>query len=147
MLNVHSLFVIHPSVLVAPRLGCYNLHPGPLPRYAGLNVVSWAIYCGERFHGVTVHRMTSEIDAGAIAYEESFPIHTSDSALMVSATCVRIGVQLMLRLLGEASNDPASVPAMAQDLNTRRYFVRNAHHDCSLTLSQSAEGVVNFNSA
>jgi UDP-4-amino-4-deoxy-L-arabinose formyltransferase/UDP-glucuronic acid dehydrogenase (UDP-4-keto-hexauronic acid decarboxylating) len=37
LLNVHSLFLIHKDVLTAPRLGSYNLHPAPLPRYAGLN--------------------------------------------------------------------------------------------------------------
>lgn len=34
LLNVHSLHVVHPDVLAAPRLGAYNLHPGPLPERA-----------------------------------------------------------------------------------------------------------------
>jgi len=49
-LNVYSLFVVHDRVLDAARIGSYNLHPGPLPAYAGLNSVSWAIYRGERSH-------------------------------------------------------------------------------------------------
>src|SRR5580692_7331177 len=52
LLNVHSLYIIHQGVLAVPRLGAYNLHPAPLPRYAGLNSVSWAIYHGEKEHGV-----------------------------------------------------------------------------------------------
>src|SRR5262245_33350316 len=55
LLNVHSLFLIHGDVVAAPRLGSYNLHPGPLPQYAGLNTVSWAIYRGETDYGVTLH--------------------------------------------------------------------------------------------
>ena len=47
LLNVHSLYIIDEAVLRAPATGCFNLHPGPLPRYAGLNTVSWAIYNGE----------------------------------------------------------------------------------------------------
>src|SRR6266700_8356095 len=35
LLNVHSLHVINSEVLRAPRIGSFNLHPGPLPRYAG----------------------------------------------------------------------------------------------------------------
>src|SRR5262245_55559847 len=50
LLNVHSLYLIAPEVLQAPRYGSFNLHPGPLPRYAGLNAVSWAIYRGETSH-------------------------------------------------------------------------------------------------
>ncbi len=30
-----------------PPIGSFNLHPGPLPRYAGLNAPSWAIFNGE----------------------------------------------------------------------------------------------------
>jgi UDP-4-amino-4-deoxy-L-arabinose formyltransferase/UDP-glucuronic acid dehydrogenase (UDP-4-keto-hexauronic acid decarboxylating) len=48
VLNVHSLFLIRKEVLEAPRLGSFNLHPGPLPRYAGLNPVCWAIKAGDR---------------------------------------------------------------------------------------------------
>src|SRR5215813_9239982 len=66
ILNAHSLFVMHGEVVEAPRVGSFNLHPGPLPRYAGLNVVSWAIYRGERTHGVTVHKMAAGIDTGPI---------------------------------------------------------------------------------
>jgi len=40
LLNVHSLHVVRPEVLRAPRIGSFNLHPGPLPRYAGLDAVS-----------------------------------------------------------------------------------------------------------
>src|ERR1700747_1814580 len=32
LLNVHSLYIVHCDVLAAPRIGSYNLHPGPLPR-------------------------------------------------------------------------------------------------------------------
>ena len=32
LLNVHSLYIIHKDVSAAPRLGDFNLHPGPLPR-------------------------------------------------------------------------------------------------------------------
>src|SRR5690554_3507583 len=37
LLNVHLLRIIHPDVITALRVGAFNLHPGPLPAYAGLN--------------------------------------------------------------------------------------------------------------
>src|SRR5437870_5807166 len=57
LLNVHSLYVIHKNILSVPLYGAFNLHPGPLPSYAGLNAISWALYRGEKSHGVTIHRM------------------------------------------------------------------------------------------
>lgn len=91
LLNVHSLHIAHPSVVAAPRIGSFNLHPGPLPRYAGLDAPSWAISEGERRHAVTVHWMDPAVDAGAIAYEAWFDIGPRDTGLRVAANCVRHG--------------------------------------------------------
>src|SRR5260370_25793368 len=74
LLNVHSLYVIDNEVLRAPKIGSFNLHPGPLPRFAGLNPVCWALYFGEKTHGVTLHRMTDQDDADPIFYQSIFPI-------------------------------------------------------------------------
>jgi len=43
ILNIHSLFIINRRGVKAPRAGCFNMHPGPLPRYAGLNAVSFPL--------------------------------------------------------------------------------------------------------
>jgi len=144
VLNVHSLAVIDGTVLEAARHGGYNLHPGPLPRYAGLNSVSWALYRGEATHGVTVHRMEAAIDGGAIAYQEEFPVSPDDTALTVSARCVKIGVRLMLRLLRTLSKDPSAVPAREQDLSQREFFGPEVPHDGQLSWAQPAARAVNF---
>jgi methionyl-tRNA formyltransferase len=124
LLNVHSLFVIDPAVVRAPRIGSFNLHPGPLPEYAGLNAPSWAIYNGERRHAVTLHWMDPEIDTGPIAYSAPFELTEEDTGLSVSATCVRLGVPLVDQLLADAAGDPSAIPAEPQDLSRRRYFRR-----------------------
>jgi methionyl-tRNA formyltransferase len=124
LLNVHSLYLINGDVVAAPRIGSFNLHPGPLPQYAGLNAPSWAIYNGERRHAVTVHWMDPAVDTGPIAYEAWFDLTESDTGLSVSARCVREGVPLVERLLETAADDPAGIPAEPQDLSKRRYYRR-----------------------
>ena len=79
LLNVHSLFVIAREIIQAPRFGSFNLHPGPLPRYAGLNALSWAIYRGELRHGVTIHKMLPGTDTGPIAYQAILEIEENDT--------------------------------------------------------------------
>src|SRR3982751_78292 len=71
LLNVHGFYVLPSAVVEAPLIGSFNLHPGPLPRYAGLNSPSWAIYHGEHTHGVTLHWMDAGIDTGAVAYADN----------------------------------------------------------------------------
>ena len=128
VLNIHSLLVIDGRVLGAPRIGSFNLHPGPLPQYAGLSVPSWAIYHGERRHGVTLHWMEPEVDAGAVVSEASFAIGPCDTGLTVSAACVRHGLPLVAGLLEVAARDPSAIPATEQDLSRRRWFGRRGPH-------------------
>ena len=144
LLNVHSLFVIHPDVAAAPGMGSFNLHPGPLPDYAGLDAPSWAIYNGEREHGVTVHWMDAEIDAGAIAYEARFPIEEDETGLSLSAKCVRFGVPLIDRLIADAARGPDSIPALVQDSARRRYFTRKPPQEGWLAWDRPAREVSAF---
>jgi methionyl-tRNA formyltransferase len=122
LLNVHSLHLVDGAVLIAPRIGSFNLHPGPLPQYAGLNAPSWAIYRGERTHAVTLHWMSAEIDAGPIAYAELLEIEPDDTGLSLTVKCARRGMTLVSRLLEEAAVDPSRIPADEQDVSRRRYF-------------------------
>jgi methionyl-tRNA formyltransferase len=115
LLNVHSLSIIPGEVVGAPAIGSFNLHPGPLPQYAGLNVVSWAIYRGEAAHGVTLHWMDAGIDTGRIAYRADFPIEDRDTGLSLFTKCVRHGVPLVFELLEAAERDPAAIPAVRQE--------------------------------
>jgi methionyl-tRNA formyltransferase len=124
LLNVHSLYLVHPDVVRAPAIGSFNLHPGPLPEYAGLNVPSWAIYNGEPRHAVTLHWMEPEIDTGPIAYTAEFDVTPDDTGLSMSAKCVRHGIPLVERLLEVAGADAAAIPRIPQDLSRRRYFRR-----------------------
>lgn len=144
LLNVHSLYIIDKDVLAAPKLGSFNLHPGPLPRYAGLNTVSWALFRGEQNYGVTVHKMDPEIDAGPIVYQSHFAIESEDSALTLSLKCAREGVALLSQLLQVAEADGANIPLTPQDLARREYFGKEIPEQGRLSWSWPARKVLNF---
>jgi UDP-4-amino-4-deoxy-L-arabinose formyltransferase/UDP-glucuronic acid dehydrogenase (UDP-4-keto-hexauronic acid decarboxylating) len=144
LVNVHSLFIVHPDVLAAPRIGCFNLHPGPLPEYAGLNAPSWAIYNGEPTHAVTLHWMDEAIDAGPIAWIERFEVNDGDTGISVSGKCVRHGVPLIGKLVGAALEDPATIPRIAQDRSRRRYHSPGPPDDGLLDWSRPAAEISRF---
>jgi methionyl-tRNA formyltransferase len=142
--NVHSLFLIRKEILEAPRLGSFNLHPGPLPRYAGLNSVCWAIYRGEKKHGVTLHKLVPDIDAGPIVYQEAVGIESEETGLSLTAKCVSLGVPLVLRLLETAAQGPSHIPLIPQDLTKREYFGRDVPAKGNLSWSCPARRIVDF---
>ncbi len=142
--DAHSLFLIRKEVLEAPRLGSFNLHPGPLPRYAGLNSVCWAIYRGEKEHGVTLHKLVPEIDAGPIVFQESVSIGREDTGLSLTAKCVNAGVPLILRLLEAAARGPSHIPTIPQDLSKREYFGHGVPENRKLSWNRLARRIVDF---
>lgn len=124
LLNIYSLFKIHPDVVGAARIGGFNLHPGPLPEYAGLNAPSWAIVNGEQSHAVTLHWLEADIDTGAVAFTTPFSLSDLDTGLSVSAKCVEHGLPLVRRLLETAQTNPDAIPRITQDKSRRCYFGR-----------------------
>ena len=144
ILNIHSLFVMHADVAASARLGAFNLHPGPLPAYAGLNAPNWAIFNDEDEHGVTLHWMEAGIDTGPIAYQAVFPIGDTDTGMAVARRCVRDGLELVARLLETAAADRSAIPRRAQDMSRRTYFGRQVPHDGVLDWRWPARKVLNF---
>jgi len=141
LLNVHSLYVVPPAVLQVPQFGAYNLHPGPLPGYAGLNAPSWALYNGEESHGVTVHRMEPGIDTGAVAFQERFPIEAEDTGLSLALRCAEKGIGLLQRLL---SVDLARLALKTQDPAKRRYFGRQVPQGGRIDWNAPARRIYDF---
>ncbi|MBI3758424.1 MAG: hypothetical protein HY269_01560 [Deltaproteobacteria bacterium] len=144
LLNVHSLYLIAPAVIAAPRYGSFNLHPGPLPRYAGLNAVSWAIYRGETAHGVTLHKLEPGIDTGPLVFQTLFPLGEQDTALAVYTKCIRAGVVLLERLLDLAARDPLAIPLTPQDLSQREYFGKGAPNEGRIQWARPAREIYNW---
>lgn len=144
LLNVHSLYVLHPAVVAAPRIGSFNLHPGPLPDYAGLNVPSWAIYRGERAHAVTVHWMDSGIDTGPIAYTALFEVSDSETGLSLASKCIRHGIPLIVQLVRDTASEVARIPRIDQDLGRRRYFGNEAPNGGRIDWARPAAEIARF---
>jgi methionyl-tRNA formyltransferase len=142
LLNVHSPFAVHEAVAVAATRGAFNFHPGPLPQYAGQNVVSWALYNGETTHGATLHWLTGDVDGGAIAYDASFRIEEHDTALTVFAKCVSAGMPLVERLLDDTA--AGTVPRIAQDVRRRRSYGSQVPQDGWISWTCSAREIANF---
>lgn len=71
---VAGTYILEESVFGVPRLGSINLHSGKVPEYRGAAPAFWELYNGEREVGITIHRVVSKLDAGAILAQETFPL-------------------------------------------------------------------------
>jgi methionyl-tRNA formyltransferase len=142
LLNVHSLHLIDASVLEAPRIGAFNLHPGPLPGYAGLNAPSWAIAAGETRHAVTLHWMVAAVDAGPIAYQAWFHVSPTDNGVRVATRGAQQGVPLLRRLLDDAA--AGTIPSLTQPGEEARWHGREVPYEGVLPWELGARRVVDL---
>jgi methionyl-tRNA formyltransferase len=92
--NINSYQYLRESVLSIPKNGVINFHNGPLPRYGGVNIPSWAIINGEAQHGVTWHLVNTEIDAGEVLSQAHFELTARMTAAQLMVKCIQVGLQL-----------------------------------------------------
>ena len=140
LLNVHSLHRLGAAWLDWPRIGAFNLHPGPLPECAGLNAPSWSIWHGAAEHGATIHWMAETIDTGDLALEARFPLQPNHTGLGVATQTARLGLDLLDQLLDHAAAH--TIPRRPQDLARRRYFRAGPPDHGRLSWDWPAERIV-----
>lgn len=76
--------ILPPELLEIPKYAALNIHHSLLPKYRGPSPAQAAILNGDSVSGVTVIKMTPEVDAGDILAQEEYeltPDETTDSLL------------------------------------------------------------------
>jgi len=87
-----------------PLLSAYemlNVHPSLLPRWRGAAPVERAMMAGDEQTGVSIMRVTEDLDAGAVCVQEAEPIRTDDDYGTLAERLERLGGELLVRALDE----------------------------------------------
>lgn len=71
-------WIMPEAVLRLPWLGVINFHNSLLPKYRGPNAFGWAFRNDDGVIGATIHRMSSELDRGAILAQGTVPYTDDD---------------------------------------------------------------------
>ena len=62
-----------------------NIHPSLLPKYKGLHTHQRVFQADDKQHGMTIHWVTAELDAGPIIWQQSFDIQPDDTEETIEA--------------------------------------------------------------
>ena len=106
-------------VLEAARLGPINVHASILPRHRGAAPVEGAILAGDRESGVTIMRITEQMDAGPILLQRSIPLAADETQGSLKEKLAALGASALLealRLLGRGA-----LPETPQQENLATY--------------------------
>ena len=76
-----------------------NIHPSLLPKYPGLNTHQRVLDAHEKEHGVTIHYVTEDVDAGPIIAQASIPVRHNDTAKALEARIHKVEHRLYPEVL------------------------------------------------
>jgi methionyl-tRNA formyltransferase len=88
--------ILPKEILLAPKLGCINIHPSLLPKYRGAAPINWALIRGEEKTGVSIMRMDEGVDSGAVLLQEETAIGPSETYGMLHDRLAKMGAELLL---------------------------------------------------
>lgn len=86
-------------LLDVPPHGFLNVHPSLLPKYRGPSPIQSAILDGETETGVTIMRISLDMDAGDIVLQERVAIKPDDTGETLTQRLADLGGDLMVRAL------------------------------------------------
>ena len=79
------------ALLDLPVHGCINVHASLLPRHRGAAPVQWSLMSGDDETGITIMRMSEELDAGDILLQRPLPIRADHTGGTLLAELSQLG--------------------------------------------------------
>lgn len=130
------------AILNNARIGAFNLHGSLLPAYRGRAPLNWVLVNGETQTGVTLHRMISRADAGAIIAQQAVEIADADDALSLHRKLTESAKHLLEGALPTLKNGTFS--ETAQDESKASYVGRRTPEDGRLEWETPAQTLHNL---
>lgn len=118
--NINSFKIIREDLLVAAKTGVINFHNGPLPRYGGVNVCSWAILESAASYGVTWMFVSRGVDTGDVVVQSLFDLTGRETAVSLVGRCIKEGIRIFPELLAQIK--AGRIDRTPQDRKKATYF-------------------------
>ena len=97
----------------------FNIHPSLLPKYRGAAPIARQILDGEKETGVTIAKITSQLDAGEIIKQEKMIVEDNDNAEILEEKLASLGSRLILEVLNSVSEE--KIKLIPQDESKASY--------------------------
>jgi methionyl-tRNA formyltransferase len=121
IISVQHQWVL-PAEIISSVSQAFNLHLAPLPAYKGYNCFNHAILNRESRYGVTLHHLIAEVDAGPIAYAQSFDVAAKETAKSLYEKSVASGLEIfgqLVRALITGEQIPSILPVGREGFYSR----------------------------
>lgn len=137
--------IIPENILNIPKFGSINIHYSLLPKYRGASPVESAILNGDTVTGVAIQKMAYKMDAGDIIALEKVNILPDETAPELRERLIKIGGELLVKLLQTPSASGSSPFAGGAKQNeSEATFCKKIKKEDGL-INLNDDGVKNYN--
>lgn len=116
--------ILPQALLDTPRLGCVNVHASLLPRWRGAAPIQRALLAGDARTGVSIMRVTAELDTGPVYLQAPLDIEPGDTSASLEQRLAELGARALRETLAalaegraRAEPQPAAGVTYAHKLN------------------------------
>lgn len=116
----------------------YNIHFSLLPQYKGMYTSVLPILNGEKYAGVTFHKIDCGIDTGDIIKQKRFILEDTCTSRELYFQYIKYGTELVLECMGDVIDN--KVKAVPQPVKNSTYFSKKAldYSNLEIDLKQAA---------
>lgn len=134
--------ILSPEVLMLPKIGTVGAHASLLPRNRGNAPVNWAIINGEPQTGNSLSWLVSDVDAGDVIDQRSFPISQYDTCRTIYDAVAESNRDMLLSLLPKLRD--GSIPGSAQPESNAPLLPRRQPQDNEINWNDSTDQIYNL---
>lgn len=142
ILLVNWRYKIPKKIYERAKYGTFVLHDSLLPKYRGFSPTVWALINGEDITGVTLFKISEEIDEGKIVDQQIVPIHSEDNIESISLKLDQAYLDIFELNYNNLIN--GNIILKAQDSSKASYTCKISPEDAIIDWSWDTEKIYNL---
>ena len=132
-----------PSAIIDwPLSSCLNIHPSLLPKYRGPDPIFWQLYNNEPATGVTLHLVSTDIDAGPIISQKATAYIEGAKRDQIEISLSQVGAKLFTEFV--STNSDQGMDSIPQNESKSSYNPFPAPDNYEISTNWTAKQAFNF---
>ena len=136
-------FILEKKVIELAKKIAINIHPTLLPKYRGYRSGPYIIINGEECSGITIHKLTEQMDKGDIIAQEKFELSKFDTIKSMTRKSSEIEPLLLEKVLNNIKNNKIKFHKQNEDEATTYNYLRKPM-DSEIDVNKSIIEQYNF---
>ena len=130
------------ALLEIPPLGGINVHPSLLPKYRGAAPINWAIINGETITGISIIKVSLQMDSGDILFQKAISIEPDETAGELHDKLATLGAEALLETIRQMQS--GTIISIPQDDRLATYAPKLKREDGYIHWDKPAINIANL---